>query len=175
MESSSTTIPSATTAPTRSPTTLAPDTPTIQVFLFCDAPLQRPRDSVCPSRRPASGAPGVLLDALQQLFAGPNASEREAGLESYFSGDTEELLRDLNLSDGTATVDLEGDILARINGVGTTYGSSLFLAQVEGTVFQFPTVQEIVFKVDGDPRSFCRALEASEDCNPWTRAHWERP
>ncbi|CAN5126627.1 hypothetical protein BH24ACT1_BH24ACT1_11480 [soil metagenome] len=69
-------------------TSLAPEfDPKIQVFLFCDAPLQTQRDSVCPSPRRASRSSGVLLDALRQLFAGPTASERQAGLGSYFSSD----------------------------------------------------------------------------------------
>ncbi len=164
-----------TSATTTTTTSLGTESqPVIQVFLLCGDSVGAPRDWVCPSPRRTSGSPGVLQDALRQLFAGPTASEGEAGRGSIFSSDTAELQRGVNLSDGIATVDLHGDVFGRLGGVGTTYGSGVFLVQLEATIFQFPVVQEIVFMVDGDPLRFCRSLEASEDCNPWTRAQWER-
>ena len=170
------TAPSTTeTAPGSPPPTTAPATATVEVAVLCRGiDVDAPRDRICASRRPAPGSVGVLANALGQLFAGPTKSETSGGLRSYFTPDTAELLRSVDLDGGTATVDLDGEVLTSINGVGTTNGSGEFLAQLLGTVFQFPTIDEVVFLVDGDATKFCRALEASEDCNPWTRTKWER-
>lgn len=87
----------------------------------------------------------VARAALEALLAGPSAAEREAGLGTSIPDGTR--LLDLAIADGTATVDLSGEY-------GTGGGSLSMLtrvAQVVATLTQFPTVERVAFRLDGEP------------------------
>jgi hypothetical protein len=50
---------------------------------------------------------GVLGSALEQLLAGPNESERTAGLDSWFSTKTAGMLNSVVVEDGVARIDFD--------------------------------------------------------------------
>ncbi len=83
--------------------------------------------------------------ALEELLAGPTPEEAAAGLSTGIPEGTE--LLDLSIADGVATVDLSG---AYDDGGGSL---AMFtrLAQVVYTLTQFPTVQGVNFRLDGEP------------------------
>jgi hypothetical protein len=97
----------------------------------------------------------VLRAALESLFQGPQASDPE-GLSSLFSADTAGFLNDVALeSDGTAVVDLAGVV----PNANTSAGSQAFLAALNATVFQFPTVQRIEYRLEGSCDAFWEWLQ----------------
>jgi hypothetical protein len=130
--------PPATPPPTETATPSAPETETtFAIYLLRDG-------LVAPVRRSVASTPAVARAALDELAAGPTADERRNGLETAIPDDTEIL--DVSLEDGTGTVDLAGTF-ADLDG-----GSmDARVAQVVATLTQFPTVERVVFRLDGEP------------------------
>jgi germination protein M len=91
--------------------------------------------------QPVTTAPGKA--AMQALLAGPNAAESNAGVSTQLPGSTD--LLGLNISNGTATVDLSSDLTAS----GTTAQVRMRLAQITYTLEQFPTVDRVALHVNG--------------------------
>ena len=92
--------------------------------------------------------PAVLRNALAELLEGPTDSERAAGLHTEIPDGT--TLRDLNLADGLATVDLSRDY----ERGGGTLSMTARLAQVIFTATQFDNADEVLFWLDGAPVEF---------------------
>ncbi len=138
------TTPPASTAPTSTSAPTAPSTdPTlvdVRIYLLRD-------ERLAVTHRQVEG-PAVLGSALAELLAGPTASERAAGLHTEIPDGT--ALRDLNLSDGLATVDLNRDY----ERGGGTLSMTARLAQVIFTATQFDNVDEVLFWLDGAPVEF---------------------
>ena len=91
--------------------------------------------------------PPVTLERVLGILAlGPSAAERGAGLQSPLS--TAQPLRTRSVRDGTATVDVRGD-LADLGG----QDQILAAAQLVYTVTAFPDVSAVRLLVDGQPAS----------------------
>jgi len=88
--------------------------------------------------------PEVAANAIRALIAGPTAAENAEGLWSSVPADT--LFLGLNISEGLATIDLSREFEA---GGGTTNILSR-LAQVVYTLTGFPTIDEVLFHLDGE-------------------------
>ena len=159
---SSTTTTSTTAAPSSStssgPTTSTVSATSVSVFLIRG-------ETVGPARRPGT-AQSPASSAVQALLDGPGAADRAAGLSTAIPVGTR--LLGLNIAEGTATVDLSGDF-----GRG---GGSLSMqervAQVVYTLTQFPSVQRVVFHVDGKAVTALGG-EGLVLTRPQTRADWE--
>lgn len=82
--------------------------------------------------------------ALEQLLAGPTATEVAAGYSTQIPDGTR--LRGLTIADGLAVVDLSGEF----ESGGGTLGLTLRLAQVACTLDAFPTVDGVRFALDGE-------------------------
>ena len=100
----------------------------------------------------------VLRTTLDQLLAGPSAAERAAGLTSWFSSDTVGYVSAVSVVSGTATVDF-GDLPAVIPNASTSAGSHLLLSQLDATVFQFPSVDTVLYQIDGSCQRFGEWLQ----------------
>ena len=100
---------------------------------------------VSPARRTIEATPAVARAALTELFDGPTAGERAAGLTTAIPSGT--TLRDVSLADGVATVDVDG---AFDDGGGS---ASMLgrVAQVVATLTRFPTIERVAFRIDGKP------------------------
>jgi hypothetical protein len=100
---------------------------------------------VIPVRRTIESTPAVARAALTELFDGPTADERAAGLTSAIPSGT--TLRDVSLAEGVATVDVDG---AFDDGGGS---ASMLgrIAQVVATLTRFTTIERVAFRVDGKP------------------------
>jgi germination protein M len=85
---------------------------------------------------------GAAIDA---LLAGPSATERALGIGTLVPADTSRL--GLNISNGTATVDLSSEYQSG----GGSLSMTMRLAQVVYTLTQFPTVQRVALRLDGEP------------------------
>ena len=136
-DSNESTAPPETTAPTETEPQQREET-TFAIYLLRDG-------LVAPVRRVGDATPAVARAALEQLVAGPTASERLEGLETAIPDGTTVL--GVSLEDGTATVDLSGTF----DEPGDRPSLRGRVAQVIATLTQFPTVQRIAFRLDGAP------------------------
>lgn len=120
------------------PTTSAPDEASVVVYFLRDEKLS-------PVRRTIASTPAVGRAALAELLEGPTAEERADGLSTAIPEGTS--LRDVSVSDGIATVDLEG----RFDDGGGSASMLGRVAQVVATLTRFPTVNRVAFRLDGRP------------------------
>jgi germination protein M len=88
---------------------------------------------------------GVGKASVEALLAGPNDFEQGYGLTSAVPDGTQFL--GLTIEDGIAHVDLSSEY----ESGGGTLSMSMRLAQVVYTLTQFPTVNGVVFSLDGEP------------------------
>lgn len=97
--------------------------------------------------REIPSTPGIARASLEELVAGPSATDTTLihGIATSVPADT--LVLGINIENGLATVDLSREFES---GGGSL---SMFsrLAQVVYTVTQFPTVDEVEFRLDGEP------------------------
>jgi len=103
--------------------------------------------SLTPVRRTHTATPRVGTAALEDLLAGPTATEQASGMATAIPADTR--LLGLVIAGGAATVDLSSEFES---GGGS---ASMFarLGQVACTLDQFPTVGSVRFELDGEPVS----------------------
>lgn len=111
-----------------------------------------------PVPRQVPETPAVLAAALRELLRGPSPEERAAGFHSFFSDQTAGALRSVTLApDGSAVVDFTAAI--RIPNASTSAGSAQLLAELQATVFQFPTVRQVQFRIEGSCDAFWHWLQ----------------
>jgi hypothetical protein len=113
--------------------------------------------------RSGAATTGVLRQALDALVAGPRPEDGE-GLSSLFSEDTAGVIAGVNLRDGTAIV----DFAETVNNASTSAGSEAFLAELNATIFQFETVSQIEYRLQGSCEAFWEWLQRG-GCEPVER------
>ena len=122
-----------------------------------------------PLTRVVPEAPAVLRAALEQELLGPSGEEGAAGFFSWFSGATAGMLRGVELEPaGRAVVDF-ADLRPVIPGASSSAGSHLLLSQLDATVFQFPNVETVQYRIDGSCDVFFEWLQMQ--CHDRTRSH----
>lgn len=89
--------------------------------------------------------PGVAAGAIEALIAGPTAEEQADNLYSAVPADS--LLLGLTIEDGLATIDLSREFEVG----GGSFNILSRLAQVVYTLTEFPTVDDVLFHLDGEP------------------------
>lgn len=87
--------------------------------------------------------PAVGREAVEALLAGPTQDDANAGLTSMVPAGTR--LLDLDVADGTATVDLSGEFVSG----GGSLSMQLRTGQLVFTLTQFPTVERVHILIDG--------------------------
>ena len=87
----------------------------------------------------------VATAAMNSLLDGPTSDERLTGLASAVPPGTK--LIGIGIHNGVATVDLTSEFQS---GAGSR-SMQMRLAQVVYTLTQFPTVQKVLFRLDGSP------------------------
>jgi germination protein M len=135
---SETTAPGTTTAPETTSSTKATERVSYQVW-FAEG------ESLFVTYRSQEATRAVGAAALGALLAGPSEFEKGYGLTSALPEGTQ--LLGLTIRDGIAHVDLTSEYEAG----GGTLSMSMRLAQVVYTLTQFPTVQGVLFSLDGEP------------------------
>ena len=112
--------------------------------------------------RAADGVRAPIGHALARLVEGPTAIERHQGATSFFSADTAGSVRSVNLRpDGLLIVDF-ADIRAVIPNASTSCGSEALLSSLNATVFQFPVVDRVRYRINGSCEDFFQWLQ--RDC-----------
>lgn len=147
---------------------------TIAVYFYCkDAPIES--DPVALPRRAAqSSVP--LRDALEQLLAGPSPTEEAAGFyHSIFSPGTAGLVENVVIrSDGTAVVDFADQIRA-VPNITTSGAGGQTSRSLAFTIFQFPSVKAVTYRIAGDQDAWCEFFGIAIVCDGplLTRARFE--
>ncbi len=108
----------------------------------------------------------VETETIRALLGGPTEAEQAQGLHTFIPTDT--LLLGIDIADGLATIDLSREF--EIGGGATNILSRL--AQVVYTITQFPTVESVSFRLDGEPVTAFSG-EGVVLGNPVTRADYE--
>lgn len=101
---------------------------------------------------------GVLRQALEALVAGPRPEDGD-GLSSLFSADTADVLAGVSIADGLGVVDLS----ERVDNASTSAGGVAFLAELDATVFQFPNIERVEYRLAGSCDAFWEWLQYG-DC-----------
>ena len=130
--------PPATAEPT--PTTEPSGATSVKIYLFMDGTL-------VPVRRQIDATRAVGRASLNALFEGPTRAEANASPPLTTSVPDGTILLGLDIADGLATVDLSREFESG-GGSASMFGR---LAQVVYTLTQFPTVDRVAFKLDGEP------------------------
>lgn len=119
-------------------------------------------------KRPvASGATSVEA-ALAALLRGPTAEERASGVTSWFSATTTGALQSVTVdSAGLAVVDF-ADLRELIPNAASSAGSAMLLHELNGTVFQFPGIEAVEYRIQGSCSAFWEWLQY--DCQRVRRA-----
>lgn len=102
-------------------------------------------EHLSPVRRIVPRTTGVAAAALRALLRGPTSAERTAGYGTTIPVGT--ALRGVSVSGRVATVDLT----RRYESGGGSLSMLLRVAQVVYTATQFPTVDRVAFRLDGQP------------------------
>lgn len=148
--------PTKTSEPSPTPDAIAH---TVTIFM----PRSPQSDGDCtlvfPVAREIAGEP-TLAAALENLLAGPTAAEEAAGFGGWFTSATAGMLRDVRIEDGVALVNL-GDLRPLIPNASTSCGSGILFAQLDRTVFQFPDVGAVRYRINGSERLFYEWLQMS--------------
>ncbi len=101
------------------------------------------------------------------MLEGPSTAEREGGFATTIPDGT--ALLDVNLADGTATIDLT----AEYESGGGSLMMMARIAQVVFTATQFDNVDDVVFRMEGEPIEFLGG-EGIVLGEPQTRSTTER-
>jgi hypothetical protein len=102
-------------------------------------------DELDVAHRTVTATPRIATAAMTELLAGPTPADVAAGLASAIPAGTR--LLGLTIADRSATLDLSGAFA----GGGGSLSMAARLAQVTYTLTQFPTVEGVVFRLDGRP------------------------
>jgi len=95
--------------------------------------------------RDIPSTPAIGAATLRAWLQGPTSEEVAAGVHGIVPQGTE--LLGLDIEDGTAVVDLNSEF--ERTGMGTS-GESLLLEELAWTITQFPTVDRVLLKIDGE-------------------------
>jgi Sporulation and spore germination/Immunoglobulin-like domain of bacterial spore germination len=141
----STTPPSTTpsAAPATAPTPAG--TTTVRAYFMLGSFTDNP--GLAPVLRTIPETKAVATAAMHALLAGPKGAELAASPALYTAIPAGTRLLGVTIADGVATVDLSPEFASG----GGTYSMAARLAQVVYTLTQFPTVDSVLFQLDGVP------------------------
>jgi len=113
-------------------------------------------------QRARSGQGSPLEAALGALLEGPTEEERRSGLESWFSNATAGMLEAAAIDpDGHAVVHF-GDLRTVTAGGLDAMEAERLLASLNGTVFQFPEIRSVQYRIGNSCPAFWNWL--GQDC-----------
>ena len=146
----------------------------VLVFQLREGSNPYTKGSYAPSPRVGSGPPGTegrLRAALQELVKGPTPQEEAAGFASMFSPKTADMIRTVGLTDqGRAVVEF-GDFRDEIPNASAAEGGTILVFELNQTVFQFPEVQSVEYRIGESCDTFWEFLQAA--CTVVTRRDFE--
>ena len=123
---------------TTEPTTTDAEPTTLRVYFVRD-------ERVGVAIRELEATEAVAAASLRALLEGPTAEERAAGLSTQVPSGTR--LLGVTIADGIATIDLSEEFQSG----GGSASMLARVAQVVYTATQFPTVERVAFRIEGEP------------------------
>lgn len=114
--------------------------------------VEVPMDEGPPSRETLVGL------AVEALLAGPTAEEAREGITSFFSDDTRQMLRGVQVEGDTAVVDLTG-LDERIPNASSSAGSAILLTELNSAAFSAPGIAAVRYQWDGSCERFWEFLQ----------------
>ena len=114
-------------------------------------------------------SPMVATAALTELLGGPTKAEADQGYWSMFQPGTAHALIGVRIAGGVAHADFT-DFRAVIPNASSSFGSTALLAELDGTLRQFPTVSSTVYSFNGDVAAFYQWLQLAPPTSPGDRA-----
>lgn len=117
-------------------------------------------EAPAPVRRPVpESSSSPLRAALDWLVQGPTPAEQAAGIRSWFSEETADVLRSVELdSAGQAIVDFR-DLRPLIPNASSSFGSTMLLQELNGTIFQFSEIDAVEYRMEGSCDLFWEWLQ----------------
>ncbi len=153
--------------PTCTPTVPAPGSARILRLHFTCGDRVRPTpDSYVQRGVPRDDLP--LTTTLELLVAGPIEAEIDAGFTSVFSEATADTFTGVSIDAGTAAIDFS-DLEDSLE-IDVEEEADFLLAELNGTVFQFDTINAIEYRLDGSCEEFYAMLGRS--CTAISRSDW---
>ncbi|HEX6580153.1 MAG TPA: GerMN domain-containing protein [Actinomycetota bacterium] len=104
---------------------------------------------------------GRFESALRAYLAGPTPGEAEMGYFTPAPASLGAAIVEVSISEGTATVDFDASAEGDLGNLGTSTASLTFLTELRAVAFQFPEVDSLALRVDGDCDLFWHMLEMS--------------
>jgi hypothetical protein len=97
--------------------------------------------------------------ALEWLVRGPTPEGAAAGLRSWFSEKTASALKSVEVDSlGHTIVDFH-DLRPLIPNASSSFGSTMLLQELNGTVFQFPGIRSVEYRMEGSCDLFWEWLQ----------------
>ena len=138
--------PSSSPNPSNPPGTPAPaEKMIVRAYFYLDG--EPGSMGLVPVLRSVPKTTAVARAAIEQLLLGPSADEQGASPAISSAVPEGTGLLGIRIESGTATVDFSGEFASG----GGTHSTLFRLAQVTYTLTQFPTVQRVIFWIDGRP------------------------
>ncbi len=164
----SATSPAASATPTEpagtSPTPTAGETTIVRAYFYLGGLYGS--EGIVPVLREVPKTQAVGTAAMNELFAGPTASETDRDIFSAVPAGSR--LLGLTIENGIATVDVSSEY----ESGGGSMSMFVRLAQVVYTLTQFPTVQLVAFEIEGRPVTIFSSEGIGMD-GPVGRANYE--
>jgi hypothetical protein len=112
----------------------------------------------------------VLTTTMQEMTKGLESEEEELGFRSPFPSEAHGTFLGLSIVDGVAYIEFSGDGIFPA-GADTAEGSLIFLSTLNANVFQFSSIDEVEYRLNGSCDAFWQNL-GSEECRTITRQEW---
>ncbi len=113
---------------------------------------------------------GILTLTMQELVAGPDATERSDGFRSLFSAATAGAVITVAQDEGAVTVDLRD--LGPLPSLGLGVDSTFFLADLNNTIFQYEDIARVEYRIEGSCDRFWAYFRETE-CRVTERETWQ--
>ena len=114
----------------------------------------------------------VLTTTLREMTKGPDADEAALGFKSPLPDSADGSFLGLSIVDGTAYIEFAStDIFP--DGVATAEGAQIFLSTLNANVFQFTSIREVEYRINGSCDAFWQQLGSG--CAVIARSAWLSP
>lgn len=121
------------------------DETTLEVFFGrSDAPAGEECETVAVVTRTVPATPAIARAALEELFKGVSAAEAAQGYTTSIPSGV--VIQSLDIRDGTAYLDVNRALAEDVAG---SCRVTQVRAQIEETLKQFPTVENVILSIDG--------------------------
>lgn len=111
----------------------------------------------------------VLTTTMAEMVKGTDGHEAALGFRSPFPPDAEGSSLGVSIVDGTAFIEFDDGIFP--DGADTSEGAQIFLSTLNANAFQFPSIDEVEYRLKGSCAAFWQRL-GTEGCQTITRSAW---